>query len=297
MSDDQAVYPIRTVAELTGVNPVTLRAWERRYGLIKPQRTAKGHRLYTEADIARIRRILQLLDRGVRISRAREALAAEESGQRIAAGEDPWPAWRAHLDRVLARFDPNALEGALGELLSLYPVDRAASHVLLPALAERQEAAPEAVAEGYLLARYLRGRLGSLLQRQRQRPRHQGMTLLLASPPGDGLAPPLTETALCTYALTALHLGHRPLLLGEGVPAAAITAGAQRACADAVLLYAGAVPTASWHQAIASLAAELARPLGVAGAVTQGSAPLPAGVLSLAGDPHEAIAHLQSHCA
>ena len=39
--------PIREVARQTGVNAVTLRAWERRYGLIVPHRTEKGHRLYT----------------------------------------------------------------------------------------------------------------------------------------------------------------------------------------------------------------------------------------------------------
>ena len=46
-----ALYPIRTVSTLTGVHPVTLRAWERRYGLIRPHRTPKGHRLYTRADV------------------------------------------------------------------------------------------------------------------------------------------------------------------------------------------------------------------------------------------------------
>ncbi|HWT28549.1 MAG TPA: MerR family DNA-binding transcriptional regulator, partial [Methylophilaceae bacterium] len=38
-------FPIRTVAALTGINPITLRTWERRYGLIAPIRTPKGHRL------------------------------------------------------------------------------------------------------------------------------------------------------------------------------------------------------------------------------------------------------------
>ena len=56
-----ACIPMRTIASLTGVNPVTLRAWERRYGLIQPQRTNKGQRLYTEQDVAKIRRVLELL--------------------------------------------------------------------------------------------------------------------------------------------------------------------------------------------------------------------------------------------
>ena len=56
----QARIPIRTVAALTGVNPITLRAWERRYGLVRPLRTPKGHRLYTQAHVAEIRRVLAL---------------------------------------------------------------------------------------------------------------------------------------------------------------------------------------------------------------------------------------------
>ena len=64
-----ALYPISTVSALTGVNPVTLRAWERRYGLVTPHRTSKGHRLYTEADVALIREVIGLLGQGVPVSR------------------------------------------------------------------------------------------------------------------------------------------------------------------------------------------------------------------------------------
>ncbi len=52
------LFPIREVARLTGVNPVTLRAWERRYGLIQPTRTESGHRLYSLSDIEKVRSIL-----------------------------------------------------------------------------------------------------------------------------------------------------------------------------------------------------------------------------------------------
>src|SRR5690606_22914028 len=70
-SDTQmAYYPIRVVSAETGVNAITLRAWERRYGLITPKRTAKGHRLYTEQDILLIRKVVALLNRGIPISQA-----------------------------------------------------------------------------------------------------------------------------------------------------------------------------------------------------------------------------------
>ena len=60
--------PIREVARITGVNAVTLRAWERRYSLIVPHRTAKGHRLYSPDQILRIKHILTWLNRGVSVS-------------------------------------------------------------------------------------------------------------------------------------------------------------------------------------------------------------------------------------
>ncbi|MEW8236866.1 MAG: MerR family transcriptional regulator, partial [Candidatus Thiodiazotropha taylori] len=64
-------YPIRKVSELTGINPVTLRAWERRYGLIKPERTPKGHRLYTDDHIHLIRQIMDFIDQGISIGQVK----------------------------------------------------------------------------------------------------------------------------------------------------------------------------------------------------------------------------------
>ena len=69
------LYPIRTVSRLTGVPSVTLRAWERRYRLITPTRTDKGHRLYTEADIERVRQVLALMERGVGVGQVGSFLA------------------------------------------------------------------------------------------------------------------------------------------------------------------------------------------------------------------------------
>jgi len=66
--------PIRTVANLTGINPVTLRAWERRHNLITPRRTPKGHRLYTEDDVELIKQVLDLLDQGIAISQVKPLL-------------------------------------------------------------------------------------------------------------------------------------------------------------------------------------------------------------------------------
>lgn len=65
-TDCEGLFPIREVARLTGVNPVTLRAWERRYGLIQPLRTESGHRLYSSTDIDTVHRILDWIERAWR---------------------------------------------------------------------------------------------------------------------------------------------------------------------------------------------------------------------------------------
>lgn len=292
MSSDDAVYPIRTVAELTGVNPVTLRAWERRYGLIRPRRTAKGHRLYSEADIERIRRIVELLDRGVLISRAREILAADAPEDALTEAEtDPWPAWRRRLDRTLQRFDPAALDGALGELLSLYPIDRAAAHVLLPALSARLERAddPDAVAEGHLLAAYLRGRLGHMVHRSQPVAEEP---LVIAAPPGAGEAGGVTETALTVLALSALTAGIKPVLLGADVPPPAIGAALRRSRARMALVRGGPVPEPGWTEALAEAAASSEAGIAITGPAAEGTWQPPAGIRRLPGAPHEVVARV-----
>jgi DNA-binding transcriptional MerR regulator/methylmalonyl-CoA mutase cobalamin-binding subunit len=58
------LYKIKTIASMTGFNPTLLRAWERRYELLVPTRTATGHRLYTTDDLRVLRRVRVLLDQG-----------------------------------------------------------------------------------------------------------------------------------------------------------------------------------------------------------------------------------------
>lgn len=75
--ENQPLYAIRDVADITGVKPVTLRAWQRRYGLIQPQRTEKGHRLFTTQDIERIKQIQSWLAKGVSIGKVALLIKSE----------------------------------------------------------------------------------------------------------------------------------------------------------------------------------------------------------------------------
>lgn len=79
-SPDLPIYPIRTVARLTGVDARRIRAWESQYGLLRPARTRGGHRLFSQHDLDLIRRIKHLIDEeGLRLQGVRLLLAAETS--------------------------------------------------------------------------------------------------------------------------------------------------------------------------------------------------------------------------
>ena len=71
-----AVYVISVAAELSGMHPQTLRNYER-VGLLRPARTSGGNRRYSEADIARLHRIAQLVDSGMNLEGIRHVLELE----------------------------------------------------------------------------------------------------------------------------------------------------------------------------------------------------------------------------
>lgn len=75
---DTPCYRIQTVAEMTGIPASTLRAWERRYGVPSPERTSAAYRLYSEADVALLRRMKQLTDSGVAPAEAVLLLRSDE---------------------------------------------------------------------------------------------------------------------------------------------------------------------------------------------------------------------------
>lgn len=115
----EKLYPIREVAQLTGVNPVTLRAWQRRYGLLLPRRTAKGHRLYSDADIATVKAILGWLDKGVAI---RHIKALLDGGPSQAATTAPALPEVQQLLSALAALDHERAEQVLSGCLREYPL-------------------------------------------------------------------------------------------------------------------------------------------------------------------------------
>jgi MerR family transcriptional regulator, light-induced transcriptional regulator len=92
--EELPIYPIRTVASLTGVDARRLRSWEAEYQLLRPARTKGGHRLYSARDLRLIQRIRRLVDEeGMSLQGIKAWLSAQkdlvEDGD---AAEDRGPA-------------------------------------------------------------------------------------------------------------------------------------------------------------------------------------------------------------
>jgi MerR family transcriptional regulator, heat shock protein HspR len=81
-SPDRAVYVISVAAELAGVHPQTLRIYERK-GLLQPARTGGGSRRYSDSDIARLQRILDLTSAGLNLAGVQMVLALEDENRRL----------------------------------------------------------------------------------------------------------------------------------------------------------------------------------------------------------------------
>jgi DNA-binding transcriptional MerR regulator/methylmalonyl-CoA mutase cobalamin-binding subunit len=226
-----ANLPIRTIASLTGVNAVTLRAWERRYGLVRPARTPKGHRLYSHQHVERIRRVLALMDRGVPIGRVRELIDAEPAAEPATGGTH----WQESLQRMaaaIAGFDEAELDRIYDQALSVYPVEQVTRRLLLPLLVylgERWRALAGGIAEEHFFSMYLRSKLGARLQ---HRMRYgAGPRVLASCAPGEQ-----HEVGLLLFALQAHAAGLQTVLLGADTPLDEIVIARQRSASRAVVL-------------------------------------------------------------
>ncbi|AOE87375.1 MerR family transcriptional regulator [Pseudomonas sp. TCU-HL1] len=133
------LLPIREVARQTGINPVTLRAWERRYGLIVPLRTRKGHRLYTEDEVARIRLILTWLDRGVAVGQVKGLLKTQQTSAADSEPASPWAEQRQHLLEAIGNLAERQLDERFNAAMALYPPRTLYRQLLSPLLDELEQ--------------------------------------------------------------------------------------------------------------------------------------------------------------
>lgn len=123
-----ASLSITALSEETGVNPVTLRAWERRYGLLRPSRTGQGYRQYSPDSVARVRSILDWVEKGVAISRVRDLIDQGAPAANEQVDE------RAPFLEALEQGQWRRAERCLDEWMHHYPVAQVITRLLMPAM-------------------------------------------------------------------------------------------------------------------------------------------------------------------
>lgn len=115
----EALLPIREVSKITGINPITLRAWERRYSLIEPIRTDSGHRLYTHENIITLKEVVRLTQQGVPIGQIKALLDTPKAATVVIPQNEA--DLESQLLHSLENADIKSINQMLDALLADYP--------------------------------------------------------------------------------------------------------------------------------------------------------------------------------
>lgn len=230
-------YPIRAVARFTGLSVDTLRAWERRYQAVAPTRGDRG-RVYSDADIDRLKQLAILVERGHPIGTVASLSAGELTGlidgsdAQAQIRDEPPAADLTGLLRALDRYDLAAIESVLARHAAVLPTRELVFAVILPllrALGDRWEAGTLSVAQEHLVSAIIRSVLGGLL---RSIARSDGSPrIVFATPAGER-----HELCLLCAAVLTASAGYGVLYLGPDLPAADIAHAAEISGATGVVL-------------------------------------------------------------
>lgn len=230
--DDVPVYTIKTVVQETGIPPATLRAWERRYGVLSPGRSDGGYRLFSERDIAVLRWLKRQVDSGVSISRAAVLLGLRDPAGEAVQGapttvgqasktdalsasgvHNPAAIAEALLEVLLAFREPQA-EVILSEAFALYPVEVVAEEIMAPLLTEvgeRWHRGEVTIVQEHFITGFLRRRLLVLFQAANLPA--AGPLAITASAPAEW-----HDLGILMVSLALRRQGWRVILLGQNVP-------------------------------------------------------------------------------
>jgi MerR family transcriptional regulator, light-induced transcriptional regulator len=235
-----AYYPIRAVSKLTGISPDTLRAWERRYQAVQPDRSGRGRR-YGEQEVARLRRLNQLVQRGHAIGGI--AVLSDDALDELLAT----PAAPTEVDKrgtalptdllagvlsAITDFDSARANDELTRLAAVLAPKDFVYQAVLPLMREvgtRWHDGRLTVAQEHLVSQMLRNLLGSLMRLYRSSTSSRRM--IVATPAGES-----HEFGALAASMLAAIAGIDVLCLGADLPAEE-TARAARSSAASVVLY------------------------------------------------------------
>lgn len=234
-------YPIRSVARLTGISIDTLRAWERRYQAVVPERGERG-RLYRDSHISRLRTLDALVRRGHAIGtiahlkdRQLESLLDEPEAAPPAAARAPQRRSTTidltDLMHALDRLSLPEIDAALSRAATILPAREFIADMVLPLLRElgvRWQAGTLTPAQERVVSALVRTVLGGLL---RTTPAGSGPSVVFATPSGE-----FHELGLLAGAVLAAQAGFKVIYLGPDLPAEEIASAANQASAAAIVI-------------------------------------------------------------
>jgi methanogenic corrinoid protein MtbC1 len=200
---------IAALTKRTGVPQDTIRKWEQRYGVLKPERTAGGQRRYSELDVARVEWLKARLGEGYRIGEAASLLGA---GERVPLSNTDL---RNEIVDATARTDVAGLRNLVEQALSLSTLQEAFFDVLAPALIDigkRWQAGEITVAQEHLASSTVRAAMQRLLADARADVRG---VAVLACVPGEQ-----HEMGLLMFAVLLRAEGWQVAYLGANTPVA-----------------------------------------------------------------------------
>ena len=267
--DQQTPSPMVRIGELgrrVGVSEHVLRAWERRYGLLRPVRSPGGYRLYSDADERRVRRMQAHLAAGLSAAEAARAALSEErpgpppESTGSADGGSGLVRPAQDLAESLDRLDEPGAQAALDRLLAGFTMETVLRDTLLPYLhdlGDRWESGQVSIAGEHFASNLLRGRLAGLARGWGY---GHGPQAVLACPPGEQ-----HDLPLLMFGIVLHRYGWRVEYLGASTPIAELARTAVESGADIAVLAAATKDTFD------GLADDLARlthqvPLALAGA-------------------------------
>jgi DNA-binding transcriptional MerR regulator len=228
-----ALLRVGELSRRSGVSADLLRAWERRYGLLQPTRSAGGLRLYSATDLERVRLMKQHLADGLA---AAEAAALALRDDPAAGTAQPQPGFnpaelRSELAEALDSFDEPRAQSVLDQLLATATIDAFLREVILPYLVElghRWERGEVSVAQEHFASSVLRGRLLGL---GRGWGLGMGPLAVLACLPGEQ-----HDIGLISFGLALRAQGWRIVYLGPDCPVENVAEAARQVEARLVVL-------------------------------------------------------------
>jgi DNA-binding transcriptional MerR regulator len=277
--DERPSLRIGELSRRVGLSDHVLRAWETRYGLLHPSRSAGGYRLYSEADAERIRRMQQHLAAGLSAAEAAQAVLAQDGPAASAPGGLDLGELATALRDTLEAFDEPGAQAVLDRLLSDLSLPTVLRDVVMPYLrdlGDRWQDGTASVAQEHFASFVLRGRLGGLARGWGD---GRGPRALLACPPYE-----LHDLALMVFGIVLNRQGWRIHYLGTSTPMAELVRAAETTAPDLVVV------AASTREALDPVRDELAAlaarfPLALAGAGATAELTAGVGARHLAGDP------------